>query len=102
MPRILQGQFGVWFVNRHDAMEVLTYRFSLVAAALSVAAGTGLALGSSAPPEWALDLCAVGFLASFGVSLATIHIYMKPMHNFLKVRQHTGINDQTLKLLDAF
>jgi uncharacterized integral membrane protein len=65
-------------------MEVLTYRLSLVAAALSVASGTALALSGS-PPEWALDLCAVGFLASFGVSLATIHIYMKPMHNFLKV-----------------
>ena len=65
-------------------MEVLTYRLSLVAAALSLASGTALAMSGS-PPEWALDLCAVGLLASFGVSVATIHIYMKPMHDFLKV-----------------
>lgn len=85
----VQGQFGPWVVDQHDALEVLIYRLSLVGAALSVAAGVGLGLGSlgsdSMPPSWALDACAVGFFASFGVSVTTIHIYMKPMHNFLKV-----------------
>jgi len=84
-----QGQFGPWVVDQHDALEVLIYRLSLVGAALSVTAGVGLGLGSlgsdSMPPSWALDACAVGFFASFGVSVTTIHIYMKPMHNFLKV-----------------
>jgi hypothetical protein len=104
-----QGQFGLWFVDSHDAQvfspvfvmhmflcchqhfyqEVLVYRLSLLAAATSLSMGTFLALMSLSTPnliaEWSLDLCAFGFLASFGVSLTTIHIYVKPLHNMLKV-----------------
>jgi hypothetical protein len=119
-----QGQFGLWFVDSHDAQvcscifvdfvcdvillsaclfllqlyahfvfftnifdqEVLVYRLSLLAAATSLSLGTFLALSTpNSIAEWSLDVCAVGFLASFGVSLTTIHIYMKPLHNMLKV-----------------
>lgn len=97
-----QGEFGVWFVDSHDALEVLTYRLSLVAASFSVAGGTGIALTSADP--LVLDLCAVAFLVSFGVSIATVHIYMKPMHDFLKVRKSSQMFLAPLSSadLDAF
>ena len=90
-----EGQFGAWVVDEEDAAEVLVYRASLVGAALSVAAGACMALlpsvtGLEEAPAWAFDVAAAGFFASFGVSLATIHIYMKPMHNFLKALWAAG------------
>jgi len=91
-----KGEFGTWFVYEEDAAEVLTYRASLLVAALSVASGAALAsapgiLAAAPPPAWAFDVCAGLFLASFGVSLATIHIYMKPLHNMLKVLWGSGV-----------
>ncbi|EKX53450.1 hypothetical protein GUITHDRAFT_161052 [Guillardia theta CCMP2712] len=84
-----EGQFGTWFVDQDDAVEVLTYRLSLVGAALATVTGVGMAVlpnfvQAQPPSTAALDAMAVLFLASFGVSLKTIHIYMKPMHNMLK------------------
>ena len=70
-------------------MQVLIYRLSLLTSALLLGSGISLSLASASlgaiVPDWAYDLCALGFLTSFGVSLATIHIYMKPLHNMLKV-----------------
>jgi uncharacterized integral membrane protein len=64
----------------------MVYRLSLLASAVFISVGLAIATWvSSGTAQWALDVCAVGFLASFGVSLATIHIYMKPLHNMLKV-----------------
>ena len=76
------GKFGTWVVDEHDATEVMVYRSSLVAAALSVAAGASMAvlpeaMGLDEAPAWAFDVAAAAFFASFGVSLSTIHIYMK-------------------------
>lgn len=92
-----RGQFGSWVVDEADAAEVLTYRASLVAAALSVSAAATMAvvpgalpLGVEEAPAWAFDAAAAGFYAAFGVSLSTIHIYMKPMHNFLKALWAAG------------
>lgn len=84
------GQFGTWIVDEKDAAEVLVYRSSLVVAAAAVAAASGMVLlpallGGDAPAAWSLDLAAAVFFVSFGVSIKTIHIYMKPMHDFLKV-----------------
>jgi len=97
-------QFGSWIVDEADAAEVLIYRGSLVAAALAVAAGATMALlpdaaGLDAAPDWALDAAAAAFFASFGVSVATIHIYMKPMHNFLKVLWAAGAMGAVLVLV---
>jgi len=90
-----EGQFGQWVVDEADAAEVLIYRGSLVGAALAVSAGASMALlpdavGLDAAPNWAFDAAAAAFFASFGVSVSTIHIYMKPMHNFLKVLWAAG------------
>jgi hypothetical protein len=90
-----EGQFGEWIVDQDDAAEVIIYRSSLVVAALSVAAAASMALlpgvlGTSDAPSWAFDASAAAFFASFGVSLSTIHIYMKPMHNFLKALWAAG------------
>ena len=97
-------QFGSWVVDEADAAEVLIYRGSLVAAALAVAAGATMALlpdatGLDAAPNWAFDAAAAAFFASFGVSVATIHIYMKPMHNFLKVLWAAGAMGAVLVLV---
>mmetsp|Transcript_54042 Transcript_54042/g.87462 ORF Transcript_54042/g.87462 Transcript_54042/m.87462 type:complete len:298 (+) Transcript_54042:1-894(+) len=99
-----EGKFGSWIVDEADAAEVLIYRGSLVAAALAVAAGATMALlpdaaGLDAAPDWAFDAAAAAFFASFGVSVATIHIYMKPMHNFLKVLWAAGAMGAVLVLV---
>eukprot|EP00286_Rhodomonas_abbreviata_P006855 CAMPEP_0181328664 /NCGR_PEP_ID=MMETSP1101-20121128/22859_1 /TAXON_ID=46948 /ORGANISM="Rhodomonas abbreviata, Strain Caron Lab Isolate" /LENGTH=303 /DNA_ID=CAMNT_0023437613 /DNA_START=56 /DNA_END=964 /DNA_ORIENTATION=+ len=91
-----KGEFGVWFVYEEDAFEVLTYRLSLLVAALSVAGGAALMslpalTNAPPPPAMAFDVCGAMFLASFGVSLSTIHIYMKPLHNMLKVLWAAGV-----------
>ena len=88
-------QFGEWIVDQDDAAEVVIYRGSLVVAALAVAAAASMALlpgllGFDEAPAWAFDASAAVFFASFGVSLSTIHIYMKPMHNFLKALWAAG------------
>jgi hypothetical protein len=89
-PFLLMRFFSFWVANHsltHNIQEVFVYRLSLLVAAISLSLGTLLALSATPNPiaEWSLDLCAVGFLASFGVSLTTIHIYLKPLHNMLKV-----------------
>ena len=62
-----------------------------MASAIFVIAGLSFAMWTPPPvAEWALDVCAIGFLASFGVSLATIHIYMKPLHRMLQVNLLTS------------
>jgi uncharacterized integral membrane protein len=91
-----EGQFGTWVVDEDDAAEVLVYRGSLVVAAFAVATGCGMALlpvltGGAAPAAWSLDLAAAVFLGAFGVSLKTIHIYMKPMHDMLKALWLGGV-----------
>ena len=99
-----QGQFGAWVVDESDAAEVLIYRSSLVVAALSVSASVSMALlpgalGADEAPSWAFDAAAAAFFASFGVSVQTIHIYMKPMHNFLKVLWAAGLMGSLLVLV---
>ena len=84
---ILFGQFGEYTITPHDRLEVKIYRAGLFVSALSFAIGTGLVLGVGATPtvlDWLTPLWIV-FGAGLGVSLLTIHIYLRPLHRLLQL-----------------
>jgi uncharacterized integral membrane protein len=85
---VYRGQFGEFTIDRHDRQEVLIYRSGLVVAASCFALATVLAL---LPLElsggrWLLvsGLYAL-FCLGLGISLLTIHIYLKPLHLALQI-----------------
>jgi uncharacterized integral membrane protein len=79
---IYQGQFGEFSIDRHDRAEVLIYRTSLLvsAACLGIAATMALWPWQVLGREQWISLCYLGFCLALGVSLWTIHIYLKPLH----------------------
>ena len=74
---VYQGQFGTFTIDDHDRQSVILYRGGLAIAALSFAIATGLAF--SQHYFWITPLYFV-FWTALGVSLFTIHIYLKPLH----------------------
>ncbi|GAP98544.1 DUF2301 domain-containing membrane protein [Leptolyngbya sp. NIES-2104] len=76
-PIVYQGQFGSFTIDDHDRQGVLLYRGGLAIAALSFAIATGLVLLQNT--FWITPLYFV-FWTALGVSLFTIHIYVKPLH----------------------
>lgn len=86
----LDGRYGPWYFRQSDATDVLTYRVSL--SAMAVSASTSLALALTAHSSPLLhDALYFATLAFFGVALDKIHIYMKPMHNLLKALWLMGV-----------
>lgn len=86
-PTVYQGQFGDFTINEGDRRGVVIYRSGLMAAALSFAIATGLFLWQSGNPTilklvTPLYFC---FWVALGVSLLTIHIYLKPLHKALQI-----------------
>ncbi len=85
-PEVYQGQFGTFTIDEDDRRGVVAYRSGLAIAALCFAGGT-LGLVGLGPMPWVLQgisaLYTVFWLA-LGVSLATIHIYLKPLHRLLQ------------------
>ncbi|MGA1476396.1 MAG: DUF2301 domain-containing membrane protein, partial [Prochlorothrix sp.] len=83
---VYQGQFGTFTITDHDRREVQIYRTGLATAALCFALGTLLILsqGPSAPVLIGLDYLFALFCLALGVSLWTIHIYLRPLHQFLQ------------------
>ncbi len=94
-PLMYQGQFGEFTITDGDRLGVLTYRIGLMGAALSFALGSWLVLGATTGRLPLLDenssfLQALTplyacFCVALGVSLATIHIYLAPLHRLLQV-----------------
>jgi uncharacterized integral membrane protein len=84
-PATYQGQFGEFTITKHDRLEVIIYRAGLAIAALSFAIASNLffAQGESFIP-WITPLFAL-FSLGLGISLWTIHIYMKALHRVLQV-----------------
>ncbi|HIK46835.1 MAG TPA: DUF2301 domain-containing membrane protein [Leptolyngbyaceae cyanobacterium M65_K2018_010] len=85
-PEVFQGQFGPYTITPADLRSVTLYRAGLVLAALTFALGTGLGLAFSARP-WlvqAISGCYTLFWLGLGLSLATIHIYLVPLHRLLQ------------------
>jgi uncharacterized integral membrane protein len=87
MSPVYQGQFGEFTITERDRREVILYRAGLVTAALSLAIGVGLILGIGDEPL-VLQLLTPLFMlfsAGLGLSLWTIHIYLKVLHRVLQL-----------------
>ncbi|MBD1845728.1 DUF2301 domain-containing membrane protein [Cyanobacteria bacterium FACHB-63] len=76
-PIVYQGQFGTFMLDDHDRQGVIVYRTGLAIAALSFAIATGFAFLQN--HAWITPFYFI-FWAALGVSLFTIHIYLKPLH----------------------
>jgi len=86
-PIVYQGQFGDFVVTDHDRHEVQIYRAGLILAAVSFAIGVGLALWQPTNLKvlpW-ITVCYNLFALGLGISLWTIHIYLRPLHQALQV-----------------
>ncbi|NES24744.1 MAG: DUF2301 domain-containing membrane protein [Symploca sp. SIO3E6] len=86
-PEVYQGQFGEFTITQRDRTGVIVYRASLLVAALSFAIASWLVLSESSNPV-AIRLITplyTIFCIALGVSLATIHIYLVPLHRLLQV-----------------
>lgn len=84
---IYQGQFGEFTINERDRASVIIYRSGLAIATLSFVLGSLLLLWQSATPLvlQLLTVCFAVFSLGLGVSLLTIHIYLRPLHRLLQV-----------------
>ncbi len=85
-PMTYQGQFGEFTITDHDRREVILYRSGLVLAALSFAIATALVLwrADTSTLPW-ITLLYNLFCLGLGVSLWTIHIYLRPLHQALQL-----------------
>jgi uncharacterized integral membrane protein len=86
-PETYQGQFGEYTITPADRRGVVLYRLGLVLAALTFAMGTGLGLAfpNSVAVVYSLSGLYTIFWLSLGLSLATIHIYLVPLHRLLQI-----------------
>lgn len=82
-----QGKFGYYTITQDDRKEVIIYRIGLAIAAFSVAAGILLFFLQGLTPiiDKIITLLFGFFILGLGVSLQTIHIYLKPLHDTLKI-----------------
>ena len=86
-PEVYQGQFGEFTITQSDRTGVIVYRTSLLVAALSFAIGSCLVLSEGSNPNTISLLTPLYtvFTIALGVSLATIHIYLAPLHRLLQI-----------------
>lgn len=92
-PIIYQGQFGEFTIDDHDRREVVIYRSGLAIAALCFVAATLVVFWQPDNPErfkLISPLYSV-FCLALGVSLVTIHIYMKALHRVLQAFWLIGV-----------
>eukprot|EP00184_Porphyridium_aerugineum_P008419 CAMPEP_0184691534 /NCGR_PEP_ID=MMETSP0313-20130426/363_1 /TAXON_ID=2792 /ORGANISM="Porphyridium aerugineum, Strain SAG 1380-2" /LENGTH=223 /DNA_ID=CAMNT_0027149275 /DNA_START=266 /DNA_END=937 /DNA_ORIENTATION=+ len=89
-----QGKFGSWYLTEADEKEVQLYRKSLTVGASALCLGMLPAFVPNLDANlaaWWTDACFIAGVASLFVSLQTIHIYMKPLHNALKAVYGAGV-----------
>lgn len=86
-PEVYQGQFGEFTITQSDRTGVIIYRTGLLVTALCFAAGTGLLLSQRDNPTVLTVQTALYavFWVALGVSLASIHIYLAPLHRLLQI-----------------
>lgn len=86
-PEVYQGQFGEFTITKSDRISVIIYRTSLMIAAISFAIASNLALFYADNPLaiQAITPLYTCFSLALGVSLLTIHIYMKLLHQILQL-----------------
>ncbi|MEA5447713.1 DUF2301 domain-containing membrane protein [Leptolyngbya sp. CCNP1308] len=85
-PVIYTGQFGDYTITQSDRRGVVLYRSGLMVAAVAFGLGTVLALGFNQNPGLvqAISVLYTLFWLGLGLSLATIHIYLVPLHRLLQ------------------
>jgi len=86
---IYEGQFGTFVIEERDRQEVILYRAGLAVAAFSFAAATCAVLvtGSTTSQTVAetVTVCYVVMWLALGLSFQKIHIYLRPLHQTLKI-----------------
>jgi len=85
--KVYQGQFGEFTITEEDKKEVIIYRGGLLLAAVSFSIATSLIITAANNPHnlpWISVLFGL-FSLGLGVSLWTIHIYLKPLHRLLQI-----------------
>lgn len=90
-PLVYQGQFGDFTITDRDRLEVKIYRAGLGVAAICVVLATGLALWQGEEAAFGITGLYAGFCAALGISLWTIHIYLKPLHKLLQLFWLVGV-----------
>jgi uncharacterized integral membrane protein len=85
--QVYEGQFGNFTITQSDRTGVIIYRSGLLVAALSFAIGSWLVLfsGWNSTIFTILTPLYIVFSLALGVSLVTIHIYMKSLHRLLQI-----------------
>ena len=86
-PMTYQGQFGEFTITSGDRQEVTIYRLGLGLVAVSLGLGISLMLwqGATASVMTTLTLLYLLLIAGLGISLWTIHIYLRPLHLTLQI-----------------
>ncbi len=86
MPlEVYEGQFGEFTVNAIDRQEVVLYRAGLAIAAASFAIATLCVFFAIEAAPWVATVCYAVMWCALGVSFFKIHIYLRPLHQALKV-----------------
>lgn len=85
-PVVYEGQFGDYTITEGDRRGVVIYRAGLMAAAVAFGVGTVLGLSFDQNPTLvqAVSVLYTLFWLGLGLSLATIHIYLVPLHRLLQ------------------
>jgi uncharacterized integral membrane protein len=85
-PAVYSGQFGEYTITQGDRQGVVLYRVGLGAAAVAFGIGSAIALFFNQNPALvqAISLLYTVFWLGLGLSLATIHIYLVPLHRLLQ------------------
>ncbi|MGB3135302.1 MAG: DUF2301 domain-containing membrane protein [Nodosilinea sp.] len=85
-PVVYSGQFGDYTITAADRRGVVLYRAGLMVAALAFGAGSAIALFFPQDPALvqAISVFYTLFWLALGLSLATIHIYLVPLHRLLQ------------------
>ena len=86
-PVIYSGQFGEYTITQGDRRGVVLYRAGLGVAAIAFGLGSAIALLYPQTPTLvqAISPLYTVFWLGLGLSLATIHIYLVPLHRLLQV-----------------
>lgn len=91
---VYQGQFGEFTITEGDRQGVKIYRAGLTLAAVSFALAVAIVGGMSPLSTTALHgltVLYILFSVGLGISLWTIHIYLRPLHRALQVFWGIGL-----------
>jgi uncharacterized integral membrane protein len=92
-PIVYQGQFGNFTISESDRREVILYRGGLLLSAVCFAIATAIVFwqGTTLTSLHWISVLYSGFCLGLGISLWTIHIYLKPLHQALQVFWLVGV-----------